>query len=212
MNKDLAMKILKFILKLLDYIFEELVEIGAPEEPKKEEPENFLFPMEYLRVTQGENTGSHVGGKAMDFGGRDQGKDALYCPCEMKVIRIRPNRNGEVYLESTKPVKFADGTVNYARLLLIHDDTLQNYKEGDILKQGDYFYLEGGMSGGVRGKLANHVHIEGGKGKWVKAIHYLVPGTQDKYSIENPESLNKLFIVPKDTIILEDGGYKWVTL
>lgn len=205
-------KILKILIKLLDYLFEEVIEIGAPEEPIQETKiQEFLFPMEYLRVTQGENQGSHLGGKAMDFGGRDQGKDALYCPCEMKVKRIRENRNGEVYLESTSPVKFADNTIDYARLLLIHDDTEQNYAVGDILQQGDYFYLEGGMSGGIKQKLANHVHIEGGKGRWKECKHYLVPGTKDKYTIENPESLHKLFFVPKETIILETGGYKWVT-
>lgn len=212
MDKEMVKKILKILIKLLDYLFEEVIEIGAAEEPIQTSIEDCLFPMEYLRVTQGENTGTHLGGKAMDFGGRDTGKDALYCPCQMRVIRIRDNRNGEVYLESTHPVRLADGTTDYVRLLLIHDDTKQNYEVGDILNQGDYFYLEGGMSGGIRQKLPNHVHIEGGKGKWREPKHYLVPGTTDKYSIEEPESLNKLFKLSKDTIVLDDGGYKWVTL
>lgn len=213
MDKEMIKKILKILIKLLDYLFEEVIEIGAPEEEIKEtEIQNFLFPMEYLRVTQGENTGTHLGSKAMDFGGRDQGKDALYCPCEMRVMRIRDKANGEVYLESTSPVKFADGTIDYARLLLIHDDTKQNYAVNDIIRQGEYFYLEGGMSGGVKQKLPNHVHIEGGKGRWKETKHFLVPGTKDKYTIENPESLNKMFILPKKTIILETGGYKWTTL
>lgn len=212
MNKEMWIKVLKVILKILDYIFEEVIEIGAPEkvENSTENVENFYFPMEYLRVTQGENTGSHIGGKAMDFGGADTGKDALYCPAKMIVKRIRENANGEVYLETVNKVKFADGTSDYARILCIHDDTLPNYKVGDIINQGEYFYLEGGMSGGVRQKLPNHVHIEAGKGKWKECKHYLVPGTTDKYSIEEPESLNNLFIVKKDTIILDDGGYKWV--
>lgn len=204
-------KILKIIVKILDYLFEEIIETGAPVEPEQTqhyEYENFLFPMEYLRVTQGENTGTHLGSKAMDFGGKDTGRDKLYAPCTMKIVRIRKNANGEIYFESINPVRFADGTVDYARLLCLHDNSTA-FEVGDIIRQGDYFYQEGGMGGGNPQMFKNHVHIEAGKGKWVNAKHFVVPGTTDKYTIENPSALYDLFILPRETIELDSGGYNW---
>lgn len=133
------------------------------------------FPMEYLRVTQGYgfktdgsiDTGSysHAGTYAMDFGGKDTGSDKLYCPCDMIVKRCRQNANGELYLESTEPVLFADGTTDYAHLLFIHDNVF-NVSEGQIIPQGHHFYDEGGMGSGKANAFGTHVHIEGGKGKW----------------------------------------------
>lgn len=211
LDKELMKKILKIIIKILDYLFEEIIETGAPVEPEQMQQsdyENFLFPMEYLRVTQGENTGTHLGSKAMDFGGKDTGRDELYAPCTMRVVRIRENRNGEIYFESTRPVRFADGSLDYARLLCLHDDST-TFEVGDIIQQGDYFYSEGGMGGGDPHKFNNHVHIEAGKGKWENAKHFLVPGTRDKYTIENPSSLYDLFFLPRDTIEYDGGGYSW---
>lgn len=110
--------------------------------------QKFKFPMEFLRVTQGEfSTYSHAGSMAIDFGGKDTGSDKLYCPCDMLVKRCREKANGELYLESTEPVLFADGSSDYARLLCIHDSTFK-VKVGDIIPQGQFFYEEGGMGGG----------------------------------------------------------------
>lgn len=89
------------------------------------------FPMEYLRVTQrygirddgtpDTSNYSHAGTYALDFGSKDTGSDKLYAPCNMIVKRCRQNATGELYLESTLPVEFADDTTDYARLLYIHD-------------------------------------------------------------------------------------------
>lgn len=214
MTKELWIKVLKMILKILDYIFEEVIEIGGPE---TSDDEYFYFPMENLRVTQEENKGTHKGSLAIDFGGKDTGKDCLYAPCTMIVKRIRENANGEVYLESVKPVIFADGTRDYARLLVLHDSEAQNLLEvGEMINQGEYFYSEGGMGGGVPNKFANHVHIEAGKGRWKEngAEKHYRTGYKDEdgnntYSITNPTSLYNLFVLKRDTIILEDGGYNW---
>lgn len=167
----------------------------------------FKFPMEYLRVTQGENdTYSHAGSLAMDFGGKDTGADKLYCPCDMVVKRTRQNANGELYLESVEPVLFADGSVDYARLLCMHDGAF-NVKEGQVVEQGEYFYDEGGMGSGNPNKFAKHVHIEAGKGKWKSTTQSR--NSQGTYVIENQASLYKLFVVGDDVKILDDGGYDW---
>ncbi len=217
MTKEFWIKILKAIIKILDYIFEEIVEIGGVTEIETSDDEYFLFPMENLRVTQGENTGTHLASLAIDFGGKDTGKDCLYAPCTLIVKRIRENRNGEVYFESEKPVIFADGTKDYARLLMLHDETTQEMLEvGQVINQGEYFYMEGGMGQGKPGYFANHVHIEAGKGKWSEngAEKHYRTGYKDHegnttFSIKNPCSLYNLFLLKRDTIILEDGGYNW---
>ncbi len=167
----------------------------------------FKFPMEYLRVTQGENNPySHAGSLAMDFGGKDTGADRLYCPCDMVVKRTRHNANGELYLESVQPVLFADGTTDYARLLCMHDGVF-NVKEGQLLKQGEYFYDEGGMGSGNQNKFAKHVHIEAGKGRWKSTTQS--PNTKGTYVIERQAHLYDLFILGNDVQVLDTGGYNW---
>ena len=169
--------------------------------------QKFKFPMQYLRVTQGENsTYSHAGSLAMDFGGKDTGSDKLYCPCDMIVKRCRQNATGECYLESIEPVLFADGTSDYARLLCIHDSTF-NVHEGQIVKQGEYFYDEGGMGSGNPNKFATHVHIEAGKGKWKSCTQFA--NSQGVYVCENQAHLYDLFLLGDDVIIKDAGGYSW---
>ena len=177
--------------------------------------QKFKFPMEFLRVSQGENDSfSHAGSLAMDFGGKDGGADRLYCPCDMVVKRCRRNANGELYLESTLPVEFADGTTDYARLLCIHDNAF-NVVEGRVLKQGDYFYDEGGMGSGNPAAFATHVHIEAGKGKWKSCTQ--APNSKGTYVIENQSHLYDLFILGDDVVKMKDpetgevldGGYPW---
>ena len=169
--------------------------------------QRFKFPMEYLRVTQPEDSiYSHAGSLAMDFGGKDTGADKLYCPCDMVVKRCRQNANGELYLESTLPVQFADGTTDYARLLCVHDAVF-NVVEGQVLKQGDYFYDEGGMGNGKPNAFAVHVHIEAGKGKWASCTQSR--NNQGTYVIERQAHLYDLFVLGDDVIIKDDGGYNW---
>ena len=170
--------------------------------------QKFLFPMKHLRVTQGELSNySHAGSLAMDFGGKDGGSDKLYAPCDMVVKRCRANATGEMYLESIDKVQFADGTSDYARLLCIHDSAF-NKKVGDVIKQGEYFYDEGGMGSGKPNKFATHVHIEAGKGKWKSTTQS--PNSKGTYVCERQEHLYNMFFVPENTVVLNDGGYSWI--
>ena len=167
----------------------------------------FKFPMETLRVTQGENSAySHAGSLAMDFGGKDTGADKLFCPCDMVVKRTRQGANGELYLESVEKVQFADGTADYARLLCMHDGSF-NVKEGQLVKQGEYFYDEGGMGAGNPNKFANHVHIEAGKGRWKSTTQSR--NSQGTYVIEKQAHLYDLFTLGADVHIAASGGYRW---
>ena len=82
----------------------------------------------------------------------------VYAPFDMKVFHI--GESNSVFVESTKPVRFADGTVDYMTCVFIHDDYL-NIKNGSTIKQGDYFY-DMGNNGESTG---THVHIEVAPGK-----------------------------------------------
>ena len=98
--------------------------------------ERARFPMEFLRVTQGPNVGSHAGSKAMDFGGKDTGKDPIYAPFTGKFVRVRKDSSHESYLESLEPVEFANGVVDYMTLTFMHDDVL-DVRTGQIVHQGE---------------------------------------------------------------------------
>lgn len=209
MKKQLIKLILELLNNVVDFLLRYLYgeQGGAVEPEEPQQPQKCLFPMDYLRITQKENTGSHKGSLAMDFGGKDTGKDTLYAPFDCKVVRQRPKANGELYIESLKPVKLADGSIDYVHLLFMHDNNTYNLKDGDILLQGDAFYKEGGMGGGNPNKFANHVHIEGGKGRWNNPKQFL--NSQGTYICENQCELDKLFMLPHSTINLNDTEHRF---
>ena len=144
----------------------------------------------------------------MDLGGKDTGRDVAFAPCDLRVVRVRPNANGEVYVESTSKVELRDGTKDYVHFLLMHTENF-NYKVGRRIKQFTPFYTEGGMGRGRRGYFGSHIHIEGGKGKWRSPYQY-----QNKYGTyisENMDHLYNLFFVDDTkTKVLNDAGHKWV--
>lgn len=202
MNKEMWLKLLKFIIKLLELILDESDEMG---EGTGDTMQKCIFPMEYLRITADENYETHKGGCAIDLGGKDTKKDMIFAPCDLEVIRVRPNANGEVYYQSIEPVKFADGTTDYFRMLLLHDSTAETrINTGDIFVQGDWIYTEGGMGGGDPECFANHVHMEVGKGKWDKPMHLQM--VNGNFAIENPSRIEDIFFIKKDTVLLNTAG------
>ena len=78
----------------------------------------------------------------------------------------------------------------------------------DVIKQGEYFYDEGGMGGGKPNRFATHVHIEAGKGKWKSTTQ--APNSKGTYVCERQEHLYNMFFVPENTVVLNDGGYSWI--
>lgn len=165
------------------------------------------FPMEYLRVTQKANGAhSHAGSLALDLGGKDTGKDPVYCPFDAKVVRCRENANGEMYIESTAPVLWADGTQDYMHLTLLHAESFR-YNAGDVVQQGAHLYDEGGMSGGVAGAAANHLHLEVGRGH---SPAYQVKNTSGTWYTPGQVDAQSALWLKESTIVLDDGGYNWL--
>lgn len=167
--------------------------------------ENCMFPMEFLRVTQRPGIGSHRGSKAIDLGGRDTGKDKVYAPFSGTVVRTRKNANGELYLVSDAPVRFADGTADYCTVTFIHDEAF-NVPEGAHVVQGQYIYDEGGMGSGRPHKFGNHLHMEVSRGK-VSARQ--VANKYGVYCTAIQMDVNKAMMLGNDVTVMDAGGMEW---
>lgn len=171
--------------------------------------ENAMFPMEILRVTQGTNVGSHLGSKAMDFGGKDGGKDKVYAPFSGIVKRTRQNANGELYLQSDGKVMCADGVARQLTATFVHDSSF-NVKEGSYVRQGDYIYDEGGMGGGNPSAFANHLHLEISEGLQSSQVATSYKyGGKPVYITPNQLDINKVLMLGSDVVIDKSGGYDW---
>ena len=167
------------------------------------------MPMEVLRATQGRSRGSHLGTYALDLGGRNTGQEKVFAPCDLRIIRVRTDSgsNGEVYAESTEPMKLPDGSASVLHFTFIHDDSYNsNVRVGAVIKQGAYFYDEGGRSGGRPGVYGAHLHLEVGRGA--------SPARQIKNSCgcwmtPNTGPVENLLWLRPGTVVLDGGGYQW---
>ena len=167
--------------------------------------EAILFPMEVCRITQGVNGQySHQGTNAIDNGGKNSGIDPIYAPVTMKHVWRDSAKNGNaVFFESVNKVQFADGTIDYATFMFIHDNYIGDYKVGQIFKQGQEFGDEG-TAGNATG---NHAHIEVAKGRYTK------PYIKNKFGVFMlPNSIhpNKAFYI-NGTTVINDLGYNFKT-
>ena len=167
--------------------------------------ERARFPMEFLRVTQGPNVGSHAGSKAMDFGGKDTGCDAVYAPFTGRVARVRTDSSHETYFESLEPVEYADGTVDYMTVTLMHDNVL-DVRAGQVLHQGEKIGDEGGFGGGRPGRFGAHLHLEVSRGR---GIAYQVRNAQGTYCTPQQVDVWSALWLGMDVQVLDGGGCPW---
>lgn len=127
------------------------------------------FPMKVMNITQGNNGQfSHQGVNALDIAGKDAGIDPTFAPCKMRIARKEGYANGNaVFAESVDKVMFADGTVDYAKFMFLHDNYTGDFSVGRVFQQWEEFGDEG-TAGYATG---NHCHFEVAKGKlvWDKA-------------------------------------------
>ncbi len=164
-----------------------------------------LFPMRYMRITQGINGKySHKGDMALDLGGKDTGIDPIFMPCTMK-LRWKDSKIGGVLYESTKPVHMADGTEDYIHMLTIHDNKISDLGMNKTYKQGQ----ETGDEGTAGKASGNHVHLVFGKGKYVGGY----PMKKNSYGTwvlpKQLDPRNVMFI--NGTEILNDNDYNFKT-
>ena len=162
--------------------------------------QNLLFPLTYLRVTQGEGVGSHKGTYNMDFSGWGPNGKVYQCPyyapCDLKLVR----RTGYGYIwESLDKVNYVDGTLDYIDINVAHDDN-HSRTVGTIVRQGDLL----GNTGTYGNVTGDHVHISLGKGRGntLTENQYGHSMLTNPYHIYNAMGVN-------DTVISRTGGYTW---
>lgn len=133
-----------------------------------------IYPFKVMRITQtylGRTSHyPHTQGTRRDYpldeGGQDTGRDWMCCPCEEVVIKriygVGNRGVNTIWLESTKPVLFANTTTDYMTMLATHanDDDLRKLHEGQKFKMGDKICREG-----TDGASGNHIHLSVGRGK-----------------------------------------------
>lgn len=158
------------------------------------------FPMEYMNVTQGNNVGTHLGTNAMDNAGKDTGIDEMIAPCDCHLVAYDTAKNGNaVFLESDNKVLFRDGTIDYATMMFIHDNYIDDIKRIKSFKQGDTF----GDEGTAGYAFGNHAHIEVAKGKFTHCYDCNAQGT---YHLPNNVSADLAFVTD-GTIIKNKGTF-----
>lgn len=165
--------------------------------------EDFLCPFTDMCITQGSNMRpSHMGIMANDVRGKESGvRYHIFAPCKIKCLRLYPE-SGQAMFQSIKPVRFANGRIDYATFMVAHDNTMDCYV-GQTFEQGQSFFQMGdkGNATGV------HTHIEISQSKdtsWTKNQFRI-------YHFNNEYDLDDCYFVDNTNIINGYGGNWKVT-
>lgn len=170
--------------------------------------EDILFPMEICNITQGDNVGTHSGTYAVDLAGKDTGRDFAYFPFSAKSVALDTARNGNAVIwESLNKVRFADGTVDYCCMMIIHDNDPTGFAVGSVYKQGQQMAQEG-TAGFATG---NHLHVEVKKGKFERGVY----GMYDKnkfgvYHLRSNIPIEKACFMDGTTIKSGTANWKYL--
>ena len=162
-----------------------------------------LFPMEYLRITQGYNEGTHIDSYAIDIAGIDGGISEIKAPYTGVIKKIYQNDANEVWIESKDIVEYPDGTKDYMNIMFAHDNNVDHLFVGKEIKKGEVFYHEG-TKGNASG---NHCHIECGKGKFTDNGWH--KNNSGYWSINNGKRPEECLWIDEQTKILDDNNYNF---
>lgn len=164
--------------------------------------EDFLCPFTDMYISQGSNgTYSHKGIMANDVRGKVAGiKYPYYAPCKIKCLATYPE-SGQSMWQSVNKVRFANGRVDYATIMIAHDDTM-DCKVGQVIEQGSQL---GNM--GTKGNATGvHCHIEISQSNdrtWKKNKY-------GNYCFNNEYDTDECYFVDNTNIIKGNGG-NWRT-
>lgn len=164
--------------------------------------EDFLCLFTDMYISQGSNGKySHRGIMANDVRGLQAGiKYPYYAPCTCKCLRNYPD-SGQVMWQSVNKVRFANGRVDYATFMTVHDNTM-DAKVGMIVEQGSQL---GNM--GTKGNATGvHCHIEVSQSAdttWKKNQYGI-------YHFNNEYDLDDCYFVDNTNVIKGNGG-NWRT-
>lgn len=188
--------------------------------------QNLIYPLKNMKITQNyDGSTSHYveshGSPCafpIDDAGKDSDREWFYAPCDVVIKRIYGVGNtgaNSIWMESKSKVKLANGKESYVTIRVTHpeDDDLKKLKVGQVKKQKEQIFREGGDGGTKR--YGNHAHIEistckfseltnkgwtkNNKGAWVTSPHSIKP--------------EQAFFVDKNfTKIIKNGGLKFKEL
>lgn len=164
--------------------------------------QDFLCPFTDMYITQGSNGAySHRGIMANDVRGANAGvRYPYYAPCDVKCVRTYPS-SGQAMWQSLERVRFANGRIDYATFMTVHDDTF-DVKVGQIVRQGDQL---GNM--GTKGNATGvHCHIQVSQSNdtsWFKNNYGI-------YKFNHEYDLDDCYFVDNTNIIYGMGG-NWKT-
>lgn len=184
---------------------------------------NYLtYPFKTMRITQTYNGSTshrpHTTGSPKDYpideGGKDGGRDPLYAPCDVKIVRIYGVGTGgtnSMWVQSTEKVIFANGKTDYMTVQITHpnDSDLRRLKVGQIIKKREIICYEG-----TDGATGNHIHMSVGMGKMTGNGWALNSNNKWVLTTSNgtvkPEAA--FYVDPKFTKIDSSNGLKFKTL
>ena len=163
-----------------------------------------LFPLEYMRISQGEGGSySHAGSYAIDFLGWGANGRVYRCPCYAPVTMKVVYASSGTYriFESVDKVHLADGSLDYLTIWFSHCDDNSPYYLGRVINQGEQCNSTG-TNGNVTG---DHTHIICKKGKYTGQMqvngHWTLKGQSHCY--------NCLYV--NDTTLVRPLNYNWKT-
>ena len=160
-----------------------------------------IYPSPYMRITQGYMIGTHKDSYAIDEAGSDSGIDYINAPFTGIIRKIYTGDANEVWLESSEPVIYPDGTVDYMTMMFAHDNDVSNLFVGKVINRGERFYEEG-TKGNASG---NHVHMECGRGKFTGSGWH--QNSAGYWSINNGKNPTECLWIDDSITVLNSNGY-----
>lgn len=184
--------------------------------------EILTYPFKTMRITQTYNGGTshrpHTTGSPKDYpideGGKDGGRDAMYAPCDVKIVRIYGVGTGgtnSMWVQSTEKVTFANGKTDYMTMQITHpnDSDLRRLKVGQVVRKRNILCYEG-----TDGATGNHIHLSIGMGTMTGNGWTLNSNNKWVLTTSNgtvkPEAA--FYVDPKFTKIDDSNGLKFKTL
>ena len=170
-------------------------------------PQPLKCPFDKMCVTQFDHTnGSHKGSDAWDISTGTAGvKAPYYAPCDVVCAEVEKS-SASVWWQSKDKVLFADGTIDYMTLMVVHDNTINQYK-GMEIKQGVQI---GNMGDGANADGV-HCHIEVAKGKYKGKYYknqYKIYCLYDTCKFYDAFFMDDVEIVPYS----KDNDARWASL
>ena len=141
-----------------------------------------MWFMDQLYITQVPGGDySHAGTQNFDvIGVNESGENVphdIFAPFDCTVLEIYPSSNSgnTVIIQSTRKVRYADGSTDYMTMAFAHDNDISNLYVGKEIKQGEVFYQTGdyGNATGIhshvtciRGQYKGDYWTQNSQGNW----------------------------------------------